>query len=96
MTSLDPDGDAGRRATPPSADAVDVVLRDQPTMLSIPRVAELLSTTAPTIRRMVDQGDLRAVKLSRQWRVARDDLRSYLLTPSELEDPESPEDLSTD
>lgn len=65
-------------------------------MLSIPRVAELLSTTAPTIRRMVDQGDLRAVKLSRQWRVARDDLRSYLLTPSKLEDPESPEDLSTD
>lgn len=65
-------------------------------MLSIPRVAELLSTTAPTIRRMVDQGDLRAVKLSRQWRVARDDLRSYLLTPSELEDPEGPEDPSTD
>lgn len=54
-------------------------------MLSIPRVAELLSTTAPTVRRIVEQGDLRAVKLSRQWRVARDDLRTYLLTPSEVE-----------
>lgn len=86
MTSLVPSGDDGRRATPPSVAAVDLMLRDQPTMLSIPRVAELLSTTAPTIRRMVEQGTLPAVRLSRQWRVARDDLRTYLLTPSTVED----------
>lgn len=65
-------------------------------MLSIPRVADLLSTTAPTIRRMVDQGALPAVRLSRQWRVARDDLRIYLLTPSDIEDPEGVEDTETD
>lgn len=65
-------------------------------MLSIPRVAELLSTTAPTIRRMVEQGTLPAVRLSRQWRVARDDLRTYLLTPSTVEDTDADGDSDTD
>lgn len=68
-------------------------------MLSIPRVADLLSTTAPTIRRMVEQGALPAVRLTRQWRVARDDLRTYLLTPSDIEDAEDAEgveDTETD
>lgn len=96
MTTPVPSGDEGRRATPPSVAAVDLLLRDQPTMLSIPRVAELLSTTAPTVRRMVEQGSLPAVRLTRQWRVARDDLRIYLLTPSDIEDGVDAEDLETD
>lgn len=61
-------------------------------MLSIPQVAALLSTTAPTVRRIVEQGDLRAVRLSKQWRVARDDLRTYILTPAELENTHEVED----
>lgn len=61
-------------------------------MLSIPQVAELLSTTPPTVRRIVEQGVIRAVRLSRQWRIPRDDLRTYLLTPSDLEpDEDEPE-----
>lgn len=62
-------------------------------MLSIPRVAELLSTTPPTIRRIVDSGELPAVKISRQWRVPLSDLRTYLLTPSPID---GPEDEATD
>ena len=57
-------------------------------MLTVPRVAELLSTTAPTVRSMVKAGELPAVKLSRQWRVPLEDLRTYLLTPSEVDDME--------
>ena len=81
-----------RQATPPSASAVDALLRDQPTMISIPKVAELLATSPPTVRRLVELGELRAVRLSRQWRVTREDLREYLLTPSTLEGFEDSED----
>lgn len=77
---------------PPSESAVDALLEDQPRMLNLAQVAQLLSSTKPTIRRLVDSGELRAVRLSRQWRVTRDDLRAYLLTPSELEDTENTED----
>lgn len=61
-------------------------------MLNLAQVGELLSSSTPTIRRLVDTGALPAVRLSRQWRVARDDLREYLLTPSSLEDAEDCED----
>lgn len=61
-------------------------------MISIPKVAELLATSPPTVRRLVELGELRAVRLSRQWRVAREDLREYLLTPSTLEGFEDSED----
>lgn len=75
---------------------MDALLEDQPRMLNLAQVAELLASTKPTVRRLIDTQDLRGVKLGRQWRVARDDLRSYLLTPSELEDSVDSEDPSTD
>lgn len=93
MASTDPLDRAQRRvAVPPSESAVDALLRDQPRMLNLAQVGEVLSTSTPTIRRLVEAGSLPAVRLSRQWRVARDDLREYLLTPSGLEDDtESPD-----
>lgn len=92
MLDADPASAERRQATPPSVAAVDALLQDQPTMLSIPQVAALLSTTPPTVRRIVEQGGMRAVRLSRQWRIAREDLRTYLLTPSSIEDTEDTED----
>lgn len=87
------DRSARRRvALPPSESAVDALLEGQPKMLNLAQVGELLSSSTPTIRRLVDTGALPAVRLSRQWRVARDDLREYLLTPSSLEDAEGSED----
>lgn len=77
---------------PPSESAVDALLQDQPRMLNLAQVGDLLASSTPTIRRLVDSGALPAVRLSRQWRVARDDLRTYLLTPSELEETEDFED----
>ncbi|WP_422117836.1 helix-turn-helix domain-containing protein [Brachybacterium sp. UNK5269] len=65
-------------------------------MLNLAQVADLLATSKPTVRRLIDTQSLRAVKLGRQWRVARDDLRTYLLTPSDLEDIDAAEDTETD
>lgn len=76
--------------------AVDAMLEDQPRMLNLAQVADLLATSKPTVRRLIDTQALRAVKLGRQWRVARDDLRTYLLTPSDLEDIDAAEDTETD
>ena len=79
--------DPARRHTaqPPSEHAVDALLSDQPRMLNLRQVADVLSSTQPMVRRLVDAGALPAVRLTRQWRVARDDLRTFLLTPSDLE-----------
>lgn len=97
MATMDPPGRAPRRvAVPPSESAVDALLQDQPRMLNLAQVGDLLASSTPTVRRLVDSGALPAVRLSRQWRVARDDLRTYLLTPSELEDLEETEDPSAD
>lgn len=76
--------------------AVDALLEGQPQMLNLSQVANLLATSKPTVRRLIDTQALRAVKLGRQWRVARDDLRTYLVTPSDLEGIDAAEDTETD
>lgn len=88
MVTIDPGPErpARRFAAPMSEDVVNTLLRDQPRLLNLAQVAELLLTSPPTVRRLVSSGALPAVRLSRQWRIAREDLRVFLLTPSELED----------
>lgn len=81
-----------RLTTPPSTSAVDALLEDQPRMLNLAQVGELLSASATTVRRLVESGVLPAMRLSRQWRVARDDLRTYMLTPAELDDSDEVQD----
>lgn len=94
MGTNDPDLErsARRFAAPMSEAVVDTLLQDQPQLLNLAQVADLLLTSPATVRRLVNSGSLPAVRLSRQWRVAREDLRQFLQTPSELEDDTEPVD----
>ncbi len=41
-------------------------------------VAELLSVNEATIRNLIKSGDLRAIKLEREFRIAKIDLEAFL------------------
>lgn len=85
-----PERSARRFAAPMSESVVASLLEEQPALLNLAQVADLLLTSPATVRRLVNSGSLPAVRLSRQWRVAREDLRQFLLTPSELDDETEP------
>ena len=42
------------------------------------QVAERLTVSTETIRRLIDAGKLRAFKVGRQWRMFPDDVEAYL------------------
>jgi excisionase family DNA binding protein len=47
--------------------------------LSIQRLAERLDVSPRTARRLIREGELRAHRIRRQWRVFEHDLRDYLM-----------------
>lgn len=47
-------------------------------LLTVKEVAELLRVSQPTVLRMIDDGDLRAIRVRTQWRIRRSDLDEYL------------------
>lgn len=47
-------------------------------MLTLHEVADLLKVKESTVRTWIHDGDLRAVKLGRDWRVAQRDLETFL------------------
>lgn len=47
-------------------------------MLTIHEVAALLKMRESTVRAWINEGQLRAVKFGRDWRVAQRDLEAYL------------------
>jgi excisionase family DNA binding protein len=47
-------------------------------MLSIDEVADQLAVSRDTIRRLVERGELKAVKVGAQWRISTADLAAYL------------------
>ncbi|RED52156.1 helix-turn-helix domain-containing protein [Aestuariispira insulae] len=47
-------------------------------MLTLHEVAELLKIKESTIRSWINNGQLRAYKFGREWRVAQKDLESYI------------------
>jgi excisionase family DNA binding protein len=49
-------------------------------LLSIQEVAEYCAVSDKTVRRWIDRKQLRAHRLGRQWRIAPEDLESFLLT----------------
>jgi excisionase family DNA binding protein len=49
-------------------------------LLSIGEVAEYCAVSDKTVRRWIDRKQLRAHHLGRQWRIASEDLESFLLT----------------
>lgn len=50
----------------------------QQTMLTIGEVAEYLKVAPLTVYRIIDRGDLVAIKVGRVWRVREQDLQLYL------------------
>ena len=47
-------------------------------LLTIREVARYLKVVPMTVYRMIDRGDLKAVKVGRAWRIRREDLERYL------------------
>ena len=54
---------------------------EKDTLLTVGEVAEYLHVVTITVYRMIDRGDLKAVKVGRVWRVRREDLEQYLNRP---------------
>jgi excisionase family DNA binding protein len=50
-------------------------------LLTVAEVAHYLHVVTMTVYRMIDRGDLKAVKVGRVWRVRREDLERYLNRP---------------
>lgn len=46
--------------------------------LTVKEVAEILRVSQPTVLRMIDDGELRAIRVRNQWRIRRADLDGYL------------------
>ena len=47
-------------------------------LLTVKEVAEILRVSQPTILRMIDDGELRAIRVRNQWRIRRSDPDDYL------------------
>ncbi len=47
-------------------------------MLTVHEIADLLKMRESTVRAWIRDGDLRAIKMGRDWRVAVKDLEAYL------------------
>lgn len=51
--------------------------------LSIKEVADSLRVSESTVRRMIQSGELAAIRVRRQWRVSLSELSAYLITNTE-------------
>ena len=47
-------------------------------LLTVKEVAEILRVSQPTVLRMIDDGELRAIRVRNQWRIRRSELEDYL------------------
>ncbi len=47
-------------------------------LLTIREVAEYLRVDPKTVRRLIEDGELAAHKIGRQWRISESDLKKYL------------------
>lgn len=58
----------------------DEAMADLPRFLTLPDVAEILSTSVAQVYAMVRRGDLPAIKIGGrgQWRVSESDLEDYI------------------
>ncbi len=51
---------------------------DKDTLLTTKQAAKYLQVVPITIYRMIDRGDLKAIKVGTRWRVRWEDLQDYL------------------
>jgi len=47
-------------------------------MLTIEDVAKILNVSPATVRRLIEDGELKAKKIRGQWRIKKEDLDAYL------------------
>ncbi len=47
-------------------------------MLTIEDVAKRLNVSVATVRRLIDDGELKAIKVRGQWRIREEDYEAYL------------------
>jgi len=47
-------------------------------MLTLDDVAKILNVSAATVRRLIEDGELKAIKVRGQWRVKQSDLDKYI------------------
>jgi excisionase family DNA binding protein len=57
---------------------LEVTMVQPSDLLTVKEVAEILRVSQPTILRMIDDGELRAIRVRNQWRIRRSDLDEYL------------------
>ena len=48
-------------------------------MLKVAEVAERLNATPPTVRRSLERGELRGIKIGRSWRVPESILNAFIM-----------------
>jgi excisionase family DNA binding protein len=51
-------------------------------MLDINRVAEILSASPTTVRRLLREGDIPSFRVGKLWRIKPEDLETYMQTTS--------------
>lgn len=49
-------------------------------LLTIKEVAEVLNVNPRTVNRMIDRGELPAVKVGNRWRIKPEDVKDFLKT----------------
>ncbi|MGH8398898.1 MAG: helix-turn-helix domain-containing protein [Gammaproteobacteria bacterium] len=47
-------------------------------MLTLEEVAYRLSVSVQTVRRLIDKGQLKGIRVGKQWRVRPEDLEDYI------------------
>lgn len=55
-------------------------LKTEQKLLTIPELETILRTTRRTIYKWIDNGEIRAFKVGRSWRVDMEDLRAFLMS----------------
>lgn len=63
-----------------------MLLADAPPIMNLQQVASLLDLDTKTVRRLILSGSLPALRVTRKWRIARADVRTFMLTPSRIDD----------
>ena len=55
-------------------------LKTEQKLLTIPELETILRTTRRTIYKWIDNGEIRAFKVGRSWRVDMEDLKAFLMS----------------
>lgn len=55
-------------------------METRPELLTIDETAEFLRVSDKTVRRMIDDGRLKAVAIGRQWRIPKEALEEFIKT----------------